>query len=344
MKKNPSPGYIAILGASVSALTSGALVHLFSGSILNGLLSVLVTLVICTLTFYYLLQNFIYRKIKVIYKTIHRLKASSISIDKILRKPSFDIIGEVSSDVYGWAKENRKEIEQLKSQEIFRREFIGNVSHELKTPIFSAQGYIHTLLDGALEDKKVNKLFLEKASKSIERLSNLVEDLTKITELQSGKVSLDISRFSIKDLFIEAIDLLEDQFVQKATKFSFKKGNSKNLIVEADRQKILQVITNLLINALKYGRQDGHIAIGFYDLDKNLLIEVSDDGDGIAQEHLSRLFERFYRTDKGRSRNDGGSGLGLAIVKHIIELHHQTINVRSKVGSGSTFGFTLKSV
>lgn len=289
----------------------------------------------------FLLKEFIQDRIKLIYKSIYRFKTNKDNQYKIGDKKSADPIGEVSKEVLSWMIENKKEVDELKQQENYRREFLGNVSHELKTPIQNIQGYIHTLLDGALEDKKVNELFLQKAGKSADRLVELVDDLTQISTLESGQ-ELNLQVVDMLKLTSEVFEMVETQANEKNISINLKKQNEKGILVMADRAKVRQVMVNLLVNAIKYGRSQGKIVISFYDMDKNILTEISDDGMGIAEEHLPRLFERFYRTDKGRSRDQGGSGLGLAIVKHIIEAHKQTINVRSTVGVGSTFGFTLK--
>lgn len=302
----------------------------------------LVVLGSCYFIFIYLLKEFIYNKIKLIYKNIYRFKTNDSSKLKALSNSSKDPLESVSKEVLDWMKENRKEVNELKEQENFRRDFLGNVSHELKTPIQSIQGYIHTLLDGALEDKKVNRLFLTKAGNSTDRLIELVDELTSISALEGNKAPLDIADFDLLDLCNEVIELTENKARAKDITITYKQKNPKNQRVSADKTKIRQVLVNLIVNAIKYGKEGGTVTVSFYDMDKNVLLEITDDGFGIAEEHLPRLFERFYRTDKGRSRDQGGSGLGLAIVKHIIEAHKQTVNVRSTIGIGSTFGFTLK--
>lgn len=339
MKRNPNPRLIAFLAGATAAIISTALVALLTLDVWASLINFIVVISLCSLVFNYLLQEFIYGKIKLIYKSIYRFKTNSRELRAINKD---DPIDAVSKEVLGWMLENRKEVDQLKEQESFRRDFLGNVSHELKTPIQSIQGYIHTLLDGALEDKKVNRLFLEKASNSTERLIELVEELTSISSLEGDNSPLEIERFDLVKLTDEVIDMVENQANEKSIHIAYKKQNPKSISVSGDKAKIRQVLINLVVNAIKYGQHEGKVLIGFYDMDKNILAEITDDGEGIAEEHLPRLFERFYRTDKGRSRDQGGSGLGLAIVKHIIEAHKQTINVRSTIGVGSTFGFTLK--
>jgi len=339
---NPTPRYIAAISSLLVSVLSSVVVFLFTHNYAVAFFNLFVVFLVSYLLFNYLLRQFIYRKIKLIYKNIHRFKTESSSINEVLENKNQDPIEEVGKEVMDWMKENRREVNQLKEQASYRREFLGNVSHELKTPIQSIQGYIHTLLDGALEDKKVNRIFLEKASNGVDRLVELVEDLTSIAQFESNAVSLDFQKFDIIALVNEVFELVERQAEEKKVSLKIKKQSPKVAFVVADKSKIRQVLINLIVNAIKYGKKKGFVIVGLDDLDKNLLLEVSDDGEGIAAEHLPRLFERFYRTDKGRSRNEGGSGLGLSIAKHIMEGHRQTINVRSTVGEGSTFGITLK--
>jgi two-component system, OmpR family, phosphate regulon sensor histidine kinase PhoR len=291
--------------------------------------------------FGFFIENFIYKKIKVIYKNINDLKAGkgsrNINVDF-----SADIFGRVDSEVKEWAATKAQEIEVLKKAEQYRKEFVGNVSHELKTPIFAIQGYIETLLDGALEDEKINRNYLFKAAQNVERLQTIIDDLETISKLESNALPIHFDRFDIIELIKEVFEGLEMQAEIRNITLLFKQGHDKPTFVSADRERIRQVLTNLLSNSIKYGKEGGKTAVGIYDMDENFLVEVSDDGIGIEKEHLPRLFERFYRIDKHRSRDMGGSGIGLAIVKHIIEAHHQTINVRSTVGVGTTFGFTIK--
>ena len=342
MNKSLSPQTIAVLAASLAALLSTILVAFFTKDVLISVLNFLLVFALCYVLFFLLLKEFIYEKIKLIYRSINKYKTQGSTDLVALGKKSNDPLSTVSREVTGWMMENRNEIESLKEQENFRRDFLGNISHELVTPIQSIQGYIHTLLDGALEDKKVNRLFLKKASNSTERLVELVNDLTSINALEGNKAPLKIETFNLVTLCHEVLELVENKTQEKKTKIRLKKTNPKTVMVKADRAKVRQVLVNLIVNAIKYGKKDGNVLVGFYDLDKNILTEITDDGDGIAEEHLPRLFERFYRTDKSRSREEGGSGLGLAIVKHIIEAHNQTVNVRSNLGQGTTFGFTLE--
>jgi two-component system, OmpR family, phosphate regulon sensor histidine kinase PhoR len=248
----------------------------------------------------------------------------------------------VSEDVEKWAEQRKEEIEMLKRNEAYRKEFLQNLSHEFKTPVFAIQGYVDTLLNGALEKADVNRKFLENTSRNVDRLVNLIDDLDEISRLESGEVVLQKSNFVIQDLIREVFESLSIKAAKKNAKCSIKKGCESPINVYADKEKTRQVLINLVDNAIKYGKQDGTIEASIYNTDgKNILVEISDDGLGIAEEHLPRIFERFYRTDFGRSRNIGGTGLGLAICKHIVEADGHSIHVRSKVDIGTTFGFTL---
>lgn len=240
-------------------------------------------------------------------------------------------------------RRKKLEIETLKQNEVFRKEFLQNLSHELKTPIFAMQGYIDTLLNGALYDKDNNISFLQKAGRNAERLVGLTRDLDEISKLESGQVNIAAENFVIQDLVKEVFDSLYLKAKDRGIALGIKKGCEAPLMVSADREKIRQVLINLIDNAIKYGKDNGIVEASFYKVeDKKILIEISDNGVGITEDHLPRVFERFYRTELARTRKVGGSGLGLAICKHIIEAHDQTIHVRSKKDVGTTIGFTLE--
>ncbi len=290
----------------------------------------------------FMVQQFVYRKIKLIYKLIYQTKASKreeFYYKNILPQKSID---EVREDVQEWAMQKKAEIEILQQNEAYRKEFLQNLSHELKTPIFAIQGYVHTLLGGALENPDVNKKFLNSTSRNIDRLVNLVDDLDEISKLESGQQLLYKENFVIQDLIKDVFESLSLKADEKQLKMAIKKGCELPLIVNADKEKVRQVFINLIDNAIKYGKQNGLVEASIYKIEgKKILIEISDDGQGIAEEHIGRIFERFYRTDAARSRKVGGSGLGLSICKHIIEAHNQNIHVRSTIDVGTTFGFTL---
>ncbi len=292
--------------------------------------------------FYYILNHFIYNKIRLIYKTIHSLKAPKEQKQENSYSDN-NLIEKAGEEVAAWASDKSKEIDDLKKLEAYRREFLGNVSHELKTPIFNIQGYVLTLLDGGLDDPSINRNYLLRTEQSINRMISIVDDLETISRLESGQITLKHEHFDMMVLVRDVMDMLEIDAAQKKTSLIFGQKYDRPVVVFADRQNIQQVITNLLVNAIKYGTQNGRVKVSFFDMDEHVLIEVSDSGIGIPREELPRVFERFYRGEKSRTRNHGGgSGLGLAIVKHIIEAHGQTINVRSTLGVGTTFGFTLK--
>ena len=351
MQKNRSPRQLALYAAFLITaifLLIAILLHFFSNSLQaspSGFILLTLTCFLSTYIVIYLsMRRFIYRRVKLIYKSIHRLKlASNEKINTI--DMSQDIIDEVEREVADWADDKNQEIESLRSLANYRRNFLGNISHELKTPLFNIQGYLHTLLEGGLYDEKINHSYLSRAAKNVERLQTIVSGLDAIARLESGQVSLNIEEFDIKTLTLEVLEELEVNASNRNIKLLLKDGADNPFLVKADRESVRHVLVNLVTNALKYGREkEGTIKVAFYDMDSNVLVEVADNGLGIAEEHLDHLFDRFYRVDSGRSRSEGGSGLGLSIVKHIIEAHKQTFNVRSTLDVGSTFGFTLEKV
>lgn len=291
----------------------------------------------------YTFEKFIYRKIKLIYKLINQTKATrkeEIYFKYILPQKSID---EVQDDVEEWMKTKNEQIELLQKNEAYRKEFLQNLAHEFKTPIFAIQGYVETLLGGAMEEESIRKKFLENTSKNADRLVTLINDLDEITRLESGEQLLFKQNFIIQEQIREVYDSLVIKTQQKQIITSIKKGCETPITVFADKEKIRQVLINLVENSTKYGKQNGSIIASIYKTDnKHVLVEISDDGIGIDKDHLPRIFERFYRTDSARSRDKGGTGLGLAICKHIIEAHDQTIHVRSTPDVGTTIGFTLE--
>ncbi|MGD1843975.1 MAG: sensor histidine kinase [Salibacteraceae bacterium] len=342
MKSN-SPRDIALFTGLVLA---GLITALFVGyvKVAGGPLNLWLLLLCVVLAFaisYFLLlfavERFVYKKIKLIYKTIHELKTTRLDEDQKLE------LDTVNREVMDWARDKRNEVKELRDQEKFRREFIGNLAHELKTPIFNVQCYLGTLLEGGLEDDRINRDYLTRADRSLDRLIDLVEDLDSVTKLESGRDPIHKERINIVAVAEEAFETLEMKSKESEINLRFKQKYERPIWVMADRSKILQVITNLVVNSIKYGRNEGgETEVRFFDMDKNILVEVADNGIGISEGHLNRLFERFYRVDKSRSRHAGGTGLGLAIAKHIIDAHQQSINVRSTEGVGSTFSFTLQ--
>lgn len=290
----------------------------------------------------YSVQFFIYNKVKVIFKNIYDLKVGSEK-DESNRVRSTNL-DRVSKEVAAWANRRQAEILELQERETFRREFIGNVSHELKTPIFNIQGYLLTLLDGAMDDPDINRKYLKRANKSVDRMISIIEDLDIISNLEAKRVQLIVTSVDLVELVKEVFEFLEEQAESKHIRLKLYTNYDKPIRVEADRSKIEQVLVNLISNAIKYGRKKGTVEVRFFDMPNQILTEVSDDGIGIPEEDMARIFERFYRVDKSRSREAGGTGLGLSIVKHIMEAHKGTIQVQSSEDSGSTFSFTLKKV
>lgn len=289
--------------------------------------------------FYVLVKRFIHERLKLLYRSIRKGKMTGG--DSFTMTMVEDVIGKAEKDTKEWAEEKQTEIVQLKEQDKFRREFIGNLAHELKTPVFSIQGYVLTLLEGGLEDEKVNRVFLERAAKAIERMTFILEDLDELTKLEVNELKLEMRPFDIRDLAREVMDSFEIKAREKGISIRFSKEFNNAIMVKADRGKIAQVFTNLISNSISYGNEGGETLIRFYEIDDIVTVEISDNGPGIEMDHLPRLFERFYRVEKSRNRNEGGSGLGLSIVKHILDAHNQTISVRSTVGIGSTFTFSL---
>jgi len=341
-RKNITPRQLSFFTALLLAAPISLLVYFVEKSFMWGFGSFIVILLGSHLLISFMLERFIYRKIKLIYKFIYQTKATrkeETYYKYILPQKSID---EVRQDVEEWAEENKQEIEILRKNEQFRKEFLQNLSHEFKTPIFAIQGYVDTLLQGALENPAVNKKFLEKTAKNVERLTNLLNDLDEISSLERGELILYKQHFIIQDLTREVFESLSLKADDRQIKYTIKKGCESPLTVHADKEKIRQVLTNLVENSIKYGKIGGSIVASMYNTDgKHILIEISDDGIGIPERHLARIFERFYRTEEGRSIDVTGSGLGLAICKHIVEAHGQTIHVRSREDIGTTIGFTL---
>ncbi|WP_118953395.1 sensor histidine kinase [Taibaiella helva] len=340
--KNTSPAILSFFTALILAIFITLFTLFLRQPWYIDLIAFALTFIVAYTIYFYTLQYFIYRKIKLIYKFIYQTKATKreeFFYQNILPQKSID---EVRKDVERWAIEKRDEIEILQKNEQFRKEFLMNLAHELRTPIFTVQGYVHTLLNGAIDDPAVNRKFLSNATKGIQRLVQLADDLDQISKLESGKIPIVQESFVIQELVKDVYEEMMLKARDRGIDMQVKKGTEAAITVYADKQKVKQVVVNLVENALKYGNEGGTITTGFYQMDGGrIYIEVSDDGPGIAEHHLSRIFERFYRADRSRSREIGGTGLGLAIVKHIIEAHGQTITVRSKVGVGSSFGFTL---
>ncbi|AWM13846.1 ATP-binding protein [Flavobacterium sp. NRK F10] len=283
-------------------------------------------------------EHFIYRRVKKIYDDVSLLENVSFR-----NQPVTTDMATLTKEVQKFARDKKLEIETLKIREEYRREFLGNVSHELKTPLFTVQGYLLTLLDGAMDDKNIRKKYLQRAEKGVERLIYIVKDLDMITKLETGDLNLNLSEFNIIEVIQNVFDLLEMRAAKKHITLTFDTHYKHPIKVIADQEKIQQVITNLVVNSIKYGKEGGTTEVSIEDLVSNkAIIRITDNGEGIEKHHISRLFERFYRVDKSGARSEGGSGLGLAIVKHIIEGHNEKIYVESEFGVGSEFSFTLE--
>lgn len=286
----------------------------------------------------YRVEHFIYRRVKKIYDDVSLLDSATLRSQAITTD-----MATLTKEVKKFATDKKLEIENLKVREEYRREFMGNVSHELKTPLFTVQGYLSTLLDGAMKDKDLRKKYLERAEKGVERLIYIVEDLDMISKLEMGDLNLEFSDFNLVELIQSVFDLLEMQADKKNIILMFDRKYNKPIKVHADQEKIQQVLTNLIMNSIKYGKENGTTEVTIEDLVKNkIIVRIRDNGEGIEKQHISRLFERFFRVDKSGARSEGGSGLGLSIVKHIIEGHNEKIYVESEFGKGSEFSFTLE--
>ena len=308
---------------------------------LNLLIVLAFSVVFYAATFFLIqfrVEHFIYKRVKKIYDDVSLLETTSY-----VNQPVTTDMATLTKEVKKFARDKKLEIETLKIREEYRKEFLGNVSHELKTPLFTIQGYLLTLLDGAMEDKNIRKKYLERAEKGVERLIYIVKDLDMITKLEVGEINLDVTKFDIVEVIQNVFDLFEMKAANKNITLTFDTKYAKPIWVMADQEKIQQVVTNLVVNSIKYGKKGGTTEVGIEDLTKDkVIVRITDNGEGIEKQNISRLFERFYRVDKSGARSEGGSGLGLAIVKHIIEGHDEKIYVESQIGVGSEFSFTLE--
>lgn len=342
LPRTASPTRLAFLYALVMAAVAGLCALMLYHSWQDAVVLATVIFLLGFGLHRYAIRHFVQDQLKLIYKLIYQTKATKreeFFNQHILPQKS---IRDVSKDVQAWAVRHTEEVSALRANESFRKEFLANLAHELRTPVFNIQGYVDTLLGGALEDPTVNRRFLANASRSTDRLVHLLNDLDEITNLETGTLRLTKTDFPVDDLVDEVFDELSLRADERRITLGFKRGAERRMSAHADKEKIRQVLVNLAENAIKYGHEGGNVTVGMYTVaGGHLYIEVSDDGPGIAEPHLPRLFERFYRADRSRNRAIGGTGLGLAIVKHIVEAHGHTATVRSTVGVGSSFGFTL---
>lgn len=331
-----SSSYITV----ISCLVVGGVSYLFDKKVNILLLLTLIPLIYISSFFLlqYLVEQFIYKRIKRIYDDVSLLESTDFH-----NQPVTTDMRTLTREIEKFAKDKKLEIETLKVREAYRKEFMGNVSHELKTPLFTVQGYILTLLDGAMDDKNLRKKYLQRADKGVERLIYIVKDLDMITKLEIGDVNLEYENFDIVELISNVFELFEIKAAKKNISLTFDMEYDNPIMVHADKERIQQALFNLVVNSLKYGKSGGTTEISIENLIKNkVIIRVTDNGEGIEKHHIPRLFERFYRVDKSGSRKEGGSGLGLSIVKHIIEAHNEKIYVESVYGIGSEFSFTLE--
>lgn len=338
------PNRLSLLLSVVASVFSFFLLLYFSNTkltypALSYFTLLILSLVFFYLVFYFVIRFFVYRKVLLIFKAINQLKILEKTEEEVARNVS---LRSAQIAVFDWAEDKVNQIQILKEREKYRREYLGNISHELKTPIFNIQGYILTLLDGAMNDPELCEKYLRRTNKSIDRMINIVNDLDLIAQLESGILKLKITKFDLLELVKDVFDQLSDKAKSRNVKLKLKKNYDRPILVKADQKRIEQLLVNLIMNAIKYSKPEGGVVeVAFYELPDQIMTEISDDGVGIPQNDLPRIFERFFRVDKSRSRDAGGSGLGLAIVKHIIESHRQSINVRSAEGIGSAFSFTL---
>lgn len=319
-----------ILGVFLAVFYEVKWVPLFAFGILCYLISFFVI--------QYRVQNFIYKRVKKIYDDLKLLESTSFKKERITTD-----MATLTQEIDKYARDKKIEIETLKVREEYRKEFLGNVSHELKTPLFTVQGYLETLIGGAAKDKNIREKYLDRANKGVERLIYIVRDLDMITSLEVGNLRIEIENFDIVDLIENVFDLLEMKAHKKRISLAFDINYTEPIMVKGDKDKIQQVLTNLIVNSIKYGREKGTTEVSIENLIKNkVIVRITDNGEGIEKQNIPRLFERFFRVDKSGSRKEGGSGLGLAIVKHIIEAHDEKIYIESEFGVGSEFSFTLE--
>ncbi len=330
--------YVSIFATLLGMVLAKAIFKTpFKSLMLFGFIFIFISYFFSFLMIQYRVGRFIYRRVKKIYDDISLLESSTF-----FSQPITTDMEALTREVKKFATDKKLEIEMLKVREEYRREFLGNVSHELKTPLFTVQGYISTLLDGAMDDKNVRKKYLKRAEKGVERLIYIIEDLDMITKLEVGDLNLELSEFNIVELIQNVFDLLEMKADKKNIKLVFGDNVIQPILVDGDKDKIQQVLENLIVNSIKYGKEGGLTVVNVIKLTKGkVLIQISDNGEGIEKQNIPRLFERFYRVDKSGARSEGGSGLGLAIVKHIIEAHEEKIYVESEFGIGSEFSFSM---
>ena len=318
-------------------------VFLFYIDQFNGKLIILSSLFCFVLSFIliqYRVDRYIFKRIEQIYNDVIFLESETGPVNSVPLSTDLDFL---SKELNKYTRLKKMELESFRAREEFRKEFVGNVAHELKTPLFTVQGYIATLLDGAMEDSEILEKYLKRADKGVDRLIYIVKDLDMITKIEFGDAKLEKINFDILELINNVFEQLEMKAKKKNITLSLDELSTCSVYVHADMERIQQVVTNLLVNSIKYGHNNGTTEVNVESLNKDkVVVRITDNGEGIEEEHIPRLFERFYRVDKSGARSEGGSGLGLAIVKHIIEAHEEKIFIESKYGIGSEFSFTLQ--
>lgn len=339
-----SRGISLILGLAISALVVAFLSLLRESTLTILLLAGGLSFSISYLLINFTLEFLVFREISNIYLLLEKIQKkdlSEVNAKTGSLRSSLSPLGKINSVINNYALARQREIETLQKNAEFRREFIADISHELKTPIFATQGYIHTLLDGAIDDKQVRMKFLKRAAKSLDSLDVLVQDLLTLNQMESGVIKFTFSEFDLKDLVSEVIEQLEHKASKRNVSIQLEFEAGKNYRTLADKEKIYRVCQNLIFNAVKYNNEGGEVKVNLKGQKNSLLVEIKDNGPGIPPEDLKRIFERFYRVEKSRSKKEGGTGLGLAIAKHILEGHKSKINVASTLGKGSVFSFSL---
>ena len=330
------------LAIAITLITTAVLLILGHVSLLISGIITLISFISSYLIIFFTLRFFIFREIRRIYKNLEQLKRGDFNLSDMEYSNNKNQLKRLNQEIFSYANIKQQEINELKKIELYRKEFLANVSHELKTPLFAAQGFVHTLLDGAVKDKNVRTKFLKKAAKSLAGLDKLVQDLLTISQMEAGNIKMHYSDFNFYNLVDEVFEQFEGKAEKKDLKLSFSETSPRDIMVYADRERIYQVMINLVSNGIKYTTEKGgKVMVNIIPGKEEIIVEVTDDGIGIPQEDLNRIFERFYRVDKSRSKDSGGTGLGLAIVKHILEAHNQKVIVTSEMGKGSTFRFAL---
>ncbi len=343
--KSLRPKVIALWISIILSVLITIIGYLFVSFLDKGSWFYIVLFAIFLATIFVITSYFVNRLIEIKLRPIFKI-IRDVPVGKVRTPKEFDkqkvFSNDLNAEVTQWAALKQDEIKRLEELERYRKEFVGNVSHELKTPIFNIQGYILTLIDGGIDDPRINKLYLERTVKSIDRMISIVEDLESINKLESGELKLKLEPFNLVRLVEDVFEIEAMIAQERKISLEFSTRIDKPVKVVADKKRIMEVISNLVVNGIKYGKKGGYVKVGFFEIDDHVVVEVQDNGIGIDKEQLPRVFERFYRVDKHRSREQGGTGLGLAIVKHIIEGHEQTITVKSQPDVGTTFNFTLQ--